>query len=171
MYCICLLGLNSTVGLLCAVLLIFDTLYFNTYRFLLLDPVVVFLVLLSLCLYLAGKFCLSAVSIGLATASKLSSMPAVLGLLCLAYRDKGFKGSLKYTVIAVFTYLLTYTVDLSLGLNTIIKHHIDMFKYMSWRHGFSLPIALNGFLKLITRVEYWKYSGELTVTISSVIKW
>ncbi|MEM2025638.1 MAG: hypothetical protein QXW94_05040, partial [Desulfurococcaceae archaeon] len=115
-----------------------------------------------------GKSYLSAVFMGLGLASKASALPVLLGAVYLAYRDKGYRDSLNYLLIALAVYFSTYSADFSLGLDAIINHHIDMYKYMSWRHGFSLPIALNGLLKLLTRVELWRYAGELNAVITSV---
>jgi multisubunit Na+/H+ antiporter MnhG subunit len=64
-------------------------------------------------------------------------------------------------------YLLTYAGDLQLGWGAIIAHHLEMYEYMAWRHGFSTPIAVNGFLRLIARVELWRLPGEYTVLFNA----
>lgn len=158
----------SFVGFLFVFLLVFDTVYFNTFRFLLLDPVAVFFSILGIYLFFVGRFSFSAISMGLAVASKFSSIPIFIGVLCYVYRCRRFRGVLVYLLIALAVYLLTYVADFSLGLYAVVKHHVDMFSYMFWRHSFSLPIALNGFLKLLTRVEFWRYVGDIHIVLSGV---
>jgi hypothetical protein len=105
---------------------------------------------------------------GLAVASKFSVAPIVAGLwLLLLFKDKGFKESLAYLALAFTAYFSTFIMDLRLGLDGVIRHHVEIFKYMSWRHGFSPGIAVLGFMKLIARVEAWRYPGEFTVYIST----
>ena len=41
-----------------------------------------------------------------------------------------------------------------------------MVSYMGYRHSFSFPLAIIAFLKLAGRVEYWFYSGNISVLIS-----
>jgi predicted membrane-bound dolichyl-phosphate-mannose-protein mannosyltransferase len=59
---------------------LFDTIVFNTHRFLLLDPVALFFALLSIYLLQRGYYSASAVAAGLAVASKYSVAPIVAGL-------------------------------------------------------------------------------------------
>jgi hypothetical protein len=150
------------------VFFLFDTTIFNTYRFLLLDPLAVFFALLSIYLFQRGHKWASAVISGSAIASKFSVAPIVAGLwLLLLFKDKRFKESLAYLALAFTAYFSTFIMDLRLGLDGVIRHHVEMFKYMSWRHGFSPAIATLGFMKLIARVEAWRYPGEFTIFIST----
>jgi hypothetical protein len=43
-----------------------------------------------------------------------------------------------------------------------------MLAYMSWRHGLSLPMAVNGLLKLVSKVEVWGYGGELAIYLTQL---
>jgi len=161
-------GKDHLLGLVVSALFLFDTIVFNTYRFLLLDPLAVFLSLVSIYFFQHGHKWASAVIGGLAVASKFSVAPIVAGLwLLLLFNGKRFKDSLAYLALAFTTYLSTFIMDLRLGLDGVIRHHVEMFKYMSWRHGFSPGIAVLGFMKLIARVEAWRYPGEFTIYIST----
>ena len=154
---------SYSVALLPSILLLLDTVFLNTFRFLLLDPVAVFLSVLGTYLLLVGRLGSSALALGLAVASKLSSAPVLLGALYVAHSRRGIRGVAYYTSIALAAYLATYLADLQLGLGAVVEHHVSMLTYMSWRHGLSLPIASVGFLKLLTRVEVWRYGGDVTV--------
>jgi predicted membrane-bound dolichyl-phosphate-mannose-protein mannosyltransferase len=157
---------NWICGLTVFLFFLFDTIVFNTHKFLLLDPVALFFALLSVYLFQRGYYSVSAVVAGLAVASKYSVAPIVAGLwLLLLFKDKRFKESLAYLALAFTTYFSTFIMDLRLGLDGVIRHHVEMFKYMSWRHGFSPGIVALGFMKLIARVEAWRYSGEFTLYI------
>jgi hypothetical protein len=106
---------------------------------------------------------------GLAVASKFSVAPIVVGLwLLLLFKDKRFKESPAYLALAFTTYFSTFIMDLRLGWDGIIRHHIEMFEYMSWRHGFSPGIAALGFMKFIARVEAWRYPGDYTFIVSTI---
>jgi len=151
------------------VFFLFDTIIFNTCRFLLLDPLAVFFALLSIYFFQRGHRWASAVIGGLAIASKFSVAPIVAGLwLLLLFKDKRVKESLTYLALAFTTYFSTFIMDLRLGWDGIIRHHVEMFKYMSWRHGFSSAIAALGFMKLIARVEAWRYPGDYTFIVSTI---
>jgi predicted membrane-bound dolichyl-phosphate-mannose-protein mannosyltransferase len=63
------------VSVFVSLLLFFDTLFFNTFRFLLLDPVAIVLSLASLYLAFSAWFSASAALAGLSFASKFSSAP------------------------------------------------------------------------------------------------
>jgi predicted membrane-bound dolichyl-phosphate-mannose-protein mannosyltransferase len=161
-------GGNGICGLTVFLLFLFDTIVFNTHRFLLLDPIALFFALLSVYLLQRGYYSVSAVAAGLAIASKFSVLPLVAGLwLLLLFEDKMFKDSLTYLALAFTAYFSTFIMDLRLGLDGVIRHHVEIFKYMSWRHGFSPGIAVLGFMKLIARVEAWRYPGEFTIYIST----
>jgi len=130
--------------------------------------VAVFLVLLSVFLYYKGRRWISAFTAGLAVASKFSVAPLVAGLwLVQLARDRRVRDALVYLLIAFSTYLSTYLVDLKLGWDAVLRHHVEMISYMSWRHGFSLAIAVLGFLKLLFRVELWRYSGDYMFIVST----
>jgi predicted membrane-bound dolichyl-phosphate-mannose-protein mannosyltransferase len=155
------------VSVFVSLLLFFDTLFFNTFRFLLLDPVAVVLSLASLCLAFSAWFSASAALAGLALASKFSSAPTVLTSLCTVFRRRGFGGALRFFAIAFLVYLATYVADFRLGFSTVFEHHVKMFGYMGWRHGLSPAIASIGFLKLLTRVEVWRFGGNIYVYVAN----
>ena len=170
----CLLG-SDLLSLLTGFFLVLDTVFLNSHRFLLLDPPAVFFLLLSLYfLFSNSSLIASAVFFGLSVACKLSVAPYFIVLAYYIYWrfSSSLRESLKHLMIFVFvassTYLITYVADLRLGPYAIIQHHIDMFSYMSWRHGFSLPIALNGLMKLASKIEVWRYGGNLTLVFSSL---
>jgi predicted membrane-bound dolichyl-phosphate-mannose-protein mannosyltransferase len=159
-------GNDRLLRLVVSALFLFDTIVFNTHRFLLLDPLAVFLTLLSIYLFQRGYKWASAVIGGLAIASKFSVVPIVAGLwLLILVKEKRFKDSLTYLALAFTAYFSTFIMDLRLGLDGLIRHHVEMFRYMSWRHGFSPAITALGFMKLIARVEAWRYPGEFTIFI------
>ena len=155
------------VSLFSSLLLFFDTLFFNTYRFLLLDPVAVVLSLASLYLALSAWHGASAALAGLAFASKFSSAPTILVSFYAVLRRRGFGEALKFLVIAFLTYLATYFADFRLGPLAIVEHNVQMLSYMGWRHGFSPALASIGFLKLLTKVELWRFGGNITIFITS----
>jgi len=158
---------SYSVALLPSILLLLDTVFLNTFRFLLLDPVAVFLSVLGTYLLLVGRLGSSALALGLAVASKLSSAPVLLGALYVVHSRRGIRGVAYYTSVALAAYLATYLADLQLGLGAVVEHHVSMLTYMSWRHGPSLPIASIGFLKLLTRVEVWRYGADVTVVVGT----
>ncbi len=171
-----LLG-SELLSFLAGSFLVLDTVFFNSHRFLLLDPPAIFFVLLSLYFILVrSSLIASAFSFGLGVASKLSVAPYFIVLAYVLYRgfSPGFRVRfflrrlLVFVSVAFFTYLTTYVADFRLGPYTIIQHHLDMFSYISWRHGFSVPIALNGLVKLISKIEVWRYDGEFILTFSFV---
>ncbi|MDW8086303.1 MAG: hypothetical protein RMI45_08740 [Ignisphaera sp.] len=159
---------SSFLGFLAGLLLALDTLFLNVHRFLLLDPVAVFLFLLGLYTLLHGRIFISSVLCGLAAASKFSIAPLLLVPLYMVYRVRGFRQAVLFTLLQIAVYISTYLADLALGLDTILKHHIDMIGHLSWSHGFSPSIAANGLLKLLTKAELWRFSGELTIILSNV---
>jgi len=107
---------NWICGVLVFLFFLFDTIVFNTHRFLLLDPVALFFALLSIYLFQRGYYSASAVVAGLAVASKYSATPVVAGLwLLLLFKDKGFRESLTYLALAFATHLSIFIMDLRLG--------------------------------------------------------
>jgi len=155
------------VSMFVSLLLFFDTLFFNTFRFLLLDPVAVVFSLASLYLAFSAWFRASVALAGLAFASKFSSAPTILASLYTVFRRRGFGGALKFFAIAFLAYLATYAADFRLGFSTVFEHHVKMFGYMGWRHGFSPTLASIGFLKLLTRVEVWRFGGNMYVYVAN----
>ena len=108
-------GGNWICGVIVFLFFLFDTIVFNTHRFLPLDPVALFFALLSVYLF-QRDYSASAVVAGLAVASKYSVAPIVAGLwLLLLFKDKRFKDSLTYLAFAFATYLSTFIMDLRLG--------------------------------------------------------
>ena len=171
-----LLG-SDLLGFLAGSFLILDTVFFNSHRFLLLDPPAIFFTLLSLYFILVrSSLTASAFFFGLGVASKLSVAPYFIVLAYVLYRvlPPGFgvrvflRRLLVFVGVAFSTYLATYVADFRLGPYTILQHHLDTFSYISWRHGFSVPVALNGLVKLISKIEVWRYGGEFTLTFSFV---
>lgn len=149
-------------------MLALDTLYLNTFRHLLLDPQAALYAVASVYLALKGRHLFSALLGGLGVASKVSAAPYPVALALHTLRRRGPKALLGYVLVSLAAYLAPYVADLTLGPLTVVEHHLEMIKYMSWRHGFSFPIAAIGFLKLITKVEAWRnpYIFELTVELS-----
>jgi len=171
-----LLG-SDLLGFLAGSFLILDTVFFNSHRFLLLDPPAIFFTLLSLYFILVrSSLTASAFFFGLGVASKLSVAPYFIVLAYVLYRvlPPGFgvrvflRRLLVFVGVAFSTYLATYVADFRLGPYTILQHHLDTFSYISWRHGFSVPVALNGLVKLISKIEVWRYGGEFTLIFSFV---
>lgn len=160
---------SECLAFLVASFLALDTVFINTYRHLLLDPPALFLLLLSLYLTLVKDSpLLSGLFFGLSVACKLSVLPySLVFLYIMADRGSDCRASLKrltvFGAVALAAYLSTYAGDLSLGPYSIIRHHVEMLDYMSRRHGFRLPMAVNGLLKLASKVEVWRYGGELLI--------
>lgn len=132
-----------------------------------LDPVAVVLSLASLYLAISAWFRASAVFAGLAFASKFSSAPTLLVLLYSVFRRGGARRALVFLLIAGVTYLATYVADFKLGFSTVFEHHVKMFSYMGWRHGFSPALASIGFLKLLSRVEVWRFGDNIYMYITN----
>jgi hypothetical protein len=156
------------LGLFSSLFLFFDTLFFNVHRFLLLDPVAVFFSLISLYLVLKGFHRVGRVFAGFSVASKFSSVPMVFVSMYIVYRGGGFRKVLWFFLFASLSYLTTYIADFRLGIDAVFKHHVEILRYMSWRHGFSIPIAINGFLKLLTKIEFWRFVGSVEVSLSNI---
>ena len=169
-----LLG-SDLLGFLAGVFLVLDTVFFNSHRFLLLDPPAIFFTLLSMYFILVRSSpIVSAFFFGLGVASKLSVAPYFIVFAYVLYWrfSQGVRlftrELLVFVFVAFLTYLSTYLADLRLGPHAIIQHHLDMLSYVSWRHGFSTPIAVNGLMKLVSKVEVWRYGGELTIYLTTL---
>ncbi|MFN3268427.1 MAG: phospholipid carrier-dependent glycosyltransferase [Zestosphaera sp.] len=165
---------SRLLGFFAGFLLVLDTVFFNSHRFLLLDPLAIFFLLLSFYfVFVRSSVIVSGFFFGLGVACKFSVVPYFLVFLYVFVKRWWFSirrfivGVFVFVCVAVSSYLLTYVADLTLGPYTIVRHHILMFSYMFWRHGFSLPIALNGLLKLISKVEVWRYGGDFVLTYST----
>jgi uncharacterized membrane protein len=156
------------LGLFSSLFLFFDTLFFNVHRFLLLDPVAVFFSLISLYLVLKDFHRVGGVFAGFSVASKFSSVPMVFVSMYIVYRGGGFRKVLWFFLFASLSYLTTYIADFRLGIDAVFKHHVEILRYMSWRHGFSIPIAVNGFLKLLTKIEFWRFVGSVEVSLGNI---
>ncbi len=52
------------------------------------------------------------------------------------------------------------------GFLEIFNHNFKMISYMSHRHPLSFPLAIIALLKLLGRVEYWFYPGNISILIS-----
>ncbi|MEO3993331.1 MAG: hypothetical protein QN229_03350 [Desulfurococcaceae archaeon TW002] len=169
-----LLG-SGLLGFFVGFLLVLDTVFLNTHRFLLLDPPAIFFLFLSFYfVFVRFSLVFSGIFFGLGVACKFSVVPYFLVFLYVFVRRWGFLsrrfivGLFSFVCVVVFSYFLTYVADLILGPYAIIHHHVLMFSYMFWRHGFSLPVALNGLLKLISKVEVWHYGGYFMFTYTTI---
>ncbi len=166
-----LLG-SGLLGFFAGFLLVLDTVFLNTHRFLLLDPPAIFFLLLSLYFVFSRSSALiSGFFFGLGVACKFSVVPYFLVFLYVfvvrwGLTKRFFRGLLVFVCVSLVSYLSTYVADLVLGPYAVVQHHVAMFSYMFWRHGFSLPVALNGLLKLISKVEVWRYGGGFTFTFA-----
>jgi hypothetical protein len=161
------LSRDFSVSLLSSLLLFFDTLFFNTHRFLLLDPVAVVFSLASLYLALSAWCRASAVFAGLGFASKFSSAPTLFAVLFAVFRGGGLGKALVFLLIAGVAYFATYMADFRLGPFAVVEHHLQMLSYMGWRHGFSPALASIGFLKLLSKVEVWRFGGEIHIYLAN----
>lgn len=166
---------SDLLGLFTGLFLVLDTVFLNSHRFLLLDPPAVFFFLLSLYFVLVcSSVVVSGVFFGLGVACKFSIVPFFLVFLYVFVRRWGFvsrefvKRFLVFICVTLCSYSLTYVADFMLGPYAIIQHHVEMFSYMFWRHGFSLPVAVNGLMKLASKVELWHYGGDLTLVFSTI---
>jgi predicted membrane-bound dolichyl-phosphate-mannose-protein mannosyltransferase len=159
---------SLSLALTSSTLLFFDTLFFNSHRFLLLDPIAIFFSLTSLYLALLNRARLSAIAAGAALSSKFSSAPTILATLLVIAKRNGFRKVMEFVAIATLTYALTYLGDLRLGVLAIVEHHIKMFSYMSWKHSFSPALAAIGFLKLLTKVEVWRFGGNIFIYVTNM---
>ncbi len=111
---------------------------------------------------------------GLALACKLSSLYVVVPVvICVSYlaSDRMVRKFLKNVFgclsIASITFLTSFVADLVEGLQALVDHLMFMVSYMSWRHGFSPIIALNGYLTFLTKLEVWKLVSVGTVVIAN----
>jgi hypothetical protein len=165
---------SGCLAFLVAAFIMLDTMFVNTFRHLLLDPPAVSLLLLSLySMLVKGSLTLSGIFFGLSVACKFSVLPySVVFLHTILTERAGWRRSLRglavFGAAALATYLSTYAADLRLGPYSIVQHHAEMLAYMSWRHGFSLPMAVNGLLKLVSKVEVWSYGGELAIYLTQL---
>jgi len=133
----------------------------------LLDPVAIVFSLASLYLALSAWCRASAVFAGLGLASKFSSAPTVLASLYLVFRGGGLRKALVFLLVAGVAYFATYGADFRLSPFAVVEHHLKMMSYMGWRHGFSPAIASIGFLKLLSRVEVWRFGGEMYMYLAN----
>jgi len=161
-------------------IVITDALVINMSFFNLLDNIT--LVFLSLFIYVIVKYIslsshsnvkmiyILGVLAGLSMASKWSSayiiIPAILALILL---DKKFAKNIHvFFIAAIVSYTTPFAMDfIKGGLYLFVKHNIDIAKYMIWRHSITLPLVINGFLTLISKISFWSYQYHeyLTLTI------
>ncbi len=180
-YLIAMELLNSRYSAtLATALLTLDTIVLNTSRHYLLDLPAVTFALFGTYLYLRRvNSALVGFVYGLALSSKWSTAPYLLTPLILEFVNEYIAGRrqlrnvLKYLLLYIttlsITYLTTYSVDvLKYGFVDFVNHQIKMLNYMSYRHGFSLPIAVNGLLKLFTKVELWRRAGTINLTLNII---
>ncbi len=72
-----------------------------------------------------------------------------------------------FLLISMTIYFSTFVMDATrYGFLEIFNHNLKMISYMSHRHPLSLPIAIIALLKLLGRVEYWFYPGNISILIS-----
>ncbi len=125
------------------------------------------------------------VLIGASIASKYSTIYVIIGLVSFSFyrfmtgarRMAGSVGfALVVLAVALTVYVASFAVDIaSGGLQVFFQHHVEMISYMSHRHGYSFPIALNGIATYFARVEVWKYPYDIHVYVwtqgTRVVNW
>jgi len=174
---------NKFLAYLSTSILTFDTLYINTYRFALLDPIVACFTLWAM--YFGYRYLefqdikfaiISHVIWGLALASKLSAVYIFISwiIICLYIslsKDGILRGITKFLALSLITalvYVLTYIQELIYGgLGVLIQHHVKMMEYMMWRHSPSLPLIANGFLTLMFKISVWNYYTPITIYVEN----
>ena len=71
--------------------------------------------------------------------------------------------------VALLAYLSTFVSDaLHYGVGSILAHNLRMVSYMGYRHSIFEPIALIGFIKLVTKAEYWFHPANMFIFISII---
>ena len=134
--------------------------------------------------------------IGASLASKLVVIYPLLGVIIYLVANKCYvflsgKGGhaygklmgifrAKYMVlivsVAVVVYIVSFSADVVYGgLAALLEHQVKMISFMLERHGYSIPIAVNGILKYFLRIELWNtpYSIQLYIHYSSslIVNW
>jgi len=143
-----------------------DTIIVNVYRHILLDVFSTALMLIALyMLYSNKKPWVVGIFTGFALASKLSVLPLLAIPLLIKYVRK--PGNLSIAIAtAIAIYIAIHAMDIArYSIYGFIEHQIDMANYMMWRHSISLPIVVNGILKLYTKIEIWRYTGIINIYI------
>jgi len=102
--------------------------------------------------------------LGAAFASKmLCLLPCLAAVLALT-RRRGLRLAAVAVAAAGLVYLASYAADFAAGgPGLVVEHHLEMYRYMSIRHGFSAPLAANGWLLYFARVELWKDIGSVSL--------
>ncbi len=154
------------IGFASSLLFALDTLTLNVYRYFLLDVFSVTFMLIALyMLYRDGNPLMIGVFTGLAIASKLSVLP-IIAIAIITKMLRRPRRLVTVVFIALAIYISTYVIDVArYGPMGVIEHHIEMIKYLSYRHGFTVPKAINGILMLYTKAEVWRYGGTIYATI------
>jgi len=151
---------------LTSILFATDTIIVNVYRHILIDVFSTAFMLIALyMLYSNKKPWVIGIFTGFALASKLSVLPLLAIPLLIKYVRK--PGNLSIVIAtAIAIYIAVHAMDIArYGIYGFIEHQIDMANYMMWRHSISPPIAVNGILKLYTRIEIWRYTGIINIYI------
>ncbi len=126
---------------------------------------------------------LSGIFSGLALSCKWQSLYviAVIPLLLLWYLIKNFLSRndklsrfsyplVAYVGGALTSYILTFAPEaLTAGFYGVINHNLLMMHFMSLKHPLLTPLSAIGFLKLMTKAEYWRL-GYKAVLIFNVSK-
>ncbi len=116
----------------------------------------------------------SSIFLGMSIASKLSALYPALGILIalflVLWRRQGFVYALTrllfICIIASTVFFSTYLMDIVKGgLNLLYSHLSFMLNYMLWRHGYTLPIAVNGILTAFTKLSIWRFAGYADMII------
>ncbi len=132
------------------------------WHFLLDTPMLVFLVW-SLYFFLCDRPLIGGLLAGLSIACKWPAAFALVPwLLYYLYRRRA------EVLACVPVYVASYWRALMLhGLLGLVEAHLKALRYHCWRHGFSLIVALNGWLGFLFKVSLWNmYHGTLSLIIN-----
>ena len=169
------LGVGLSMSFVVSLAFVFDMLTLSMSRLMLLDVYMTMFMVIAIYLYLrwlkhGGDIYLysSAIFMGFAIASKLTATYVALAIVFHMLIDHDiqnkFRRLLSYLLIASTVFILSFTADAIYGgLEYLALHIIEMCSYMLYRHSFSPIIAFNGFLTFLTKLEIWRYGGEITV--------
>ncbi len=183
--------LNPLMLLVLFYAMFFDPILFSLARHQLLDTYTLLLVSLAILSYTyvlermrRTPAIINGAFIGASIASKFSAIYAVMGIL-IHFLARCWRGVGRYVkgsqprwirlcagilgalvLSASIVYVSTYAMDFAEGGFTLFqKHHEEMLSRMLRVHGFSFPIALNGFLTYFARIEVWKYPYDIYIYV------
>jgi len=177
---------DKTTSLYSTLIIGFDTLFMFTYMHFLLDPVALTFLLATLYVGIKEikikdtqtnyKHIILGVLVGLTLATKWQTAYTVIGLLIVLLghwiRVSGVKSAAsKFAALAsvsAIAYLGTFIMDLKLGVTEPLHHNFMALSYMTYRHGFSFPLAMIGVIKLLSRVELWRLASFMILYVTTV---